>query len=252
MVMLLVAVLVVALCAALYARKGWCARDLPDMAGRVVVVTGASVGGLGFQTALELAARGATVNTRNSRNTQHTRTPAFLFPMRHHRAGVQVVTACRDEGKLAAAAAVIRSAHPGARVEPLLLDLASLDSVRRFAALVRARFPAVHVLVNNAGVMAPPFARTVEGFEMQVRRGADYSCARPPHLPASQLGTNHLGHFLLVAELLPALRAGGTAGQVRAECARVALVVQSQSALAAGAHREREFYHGSPGLAALE
>jgi NAD(P)-dependent dehydrogenase (short-subunit alcohol dehydrogenase family) len=91
------------------------------------------------------------------------------------RAGATVTLAVRDEAKGERAAAEI----PGAQVR--VLDLASLDSVRAFAADTSEPFD---VLVNNAGVMAPPFSRTAEGFEMQ-------------------LGVNHLGPFALTNLLLP-------------------------------------------------
>src|SRR4051812_14939406 len=123
----------------------WSAADIPDQAGRTVLVTGAN-SGLGEVTARELAARGATV-----------------------------VLACRDLAKGDAAAARMAGA-----VSVRRLDLADLDSVRRFA---DATGP-VEVLVNNAGVMAPPRQRTVDGFELQ-------------------FGTNFLGHFALTALLLP-------------------------------------------------
>ena len=82
---------------------------------------------------------------------------------------------------------------PGAAARFELLDLASLDSVAMFAGRVAAAHPAVSVLVNNAGVMAPPTRRvTADGFELQ-------------------FGTNYLGHFALTARLLPALLASGAA-----------------------------------------
>ncbi|MDX1649174.1 MAG: SDR family NAD(P)-dependent oxidoreductase [Myxococcota bacterium] len=133
-----------------------------DLTGRVAVVTGAS-GGLGEETARVLAARGA-----------------------------RVVMAARSRARGEDAAARIRDATPDARLEVQELELASPDSVRRFAARVREAHPAIHLLVNNAGVMACPLERTPEGFELQ-------------------FATNHLGHFLLTAELAPALRAGAPA-----------------------------------------
>jgi NAD(P)-dependent dehydrogenase (short-subunit alcohol dehydrogenase family) len=81
---------------------------------------------------------------------------------------------------------------PGVRTGEVPLDLASFDSVRRFAGDVLARHPRIDVLVNNAGVMFTPFTRTVDGHEMQ-------------------FGTNHLGHFLLTTQLMPALLAAAPA-----------------------------------------
>lgn len=126
-----------------------------DLSGRTVLVTGVSAG-LGVETARALST-----------------------------AGAQVVGAARDLDKA-------RAALGGLAVELVQLDLADLDSVRACAADVLERWPALHVLVNNAGVMAPPLSRTAQGFELQ-------------------LGTNHLGHFLLTRLLEPALLAGAPA-----------------------------------------
>jgi NAD(P)-dependent dehydrogenase (short-subunit alcohol dehydrogenase family) len=140
--------------------RGWTTEHIADLTGQVVVVTGAN-SGIGFQTALELARHGA-----------------------------DVVLACRNQAKGRDAVDRIRAEHPAATVELEELDLADLSSVEAFASrLVRAR-PAVDVLVNNAGVMAIPRARTADGFEMQ-------------------FGTNHLGHFALTGRLLPLLLARG-------------------------------------------
>ena len=138
----------------------WQLSELPDQTGRTVLVTGCSVGGLGHHTALELARRGATV-----------------------------LLAGRNEPKLRATEAAITAEVPGALLSRLVVDLADLSSVRRAADHVGS----VDVLVNNAGVMAPPYSRTVDGFE-------------------SQLGTNHFGPFLLTGLLLPLLTAAGEAG----------------------------------------
>ena len=82
--------------------------------------------------------------------------------------GATVVMACRDEGRCSAAADRIRAVVPTARVEPTLLDLADLDSVRAFADRFAERHDTLDILVNNAGVMAPPERLTTkQGFELQ-------------------------------------------------------------------------------------
>ncbi len=142
----------------------WTLDDLPDQRDRTIVVTGPSVGGLGHHTALELARRGA-----------------------------RVVLAGRSPAKLDATTAAILGEVPAARVERLQVDLADLGSVRA-AATDAVALGTLDVLVNNAGVMAPPLSRTVDGFE-------------------SQMATNHFGPFLLTGLLLPQLVASG-AGRV--------------------------------------
>jgi NAD(P)-dependent dehydrogenase (short-subunit alcohol dehydrogenase family) len=141
----------------------WTAAQIPDLSRRSALVTGAN-SGLGLVTARELA-----------------------------RAGARVVLACRDLAKGEHAAAQIRGqAAAGARLEVRRLDLGSLDSVREFATEVGEAHPQLDLLINNAGVMAPPRRLTADGFE-------------------SQIGTNHLGHFALTGLLLPALLAGDRA-----------------------------------------
>ena len=133
----------------------WTAGDIPDQGGRVAIVTGAS-SGLGLVTARELA-----------------------------RAGARVVLTSRSVEKGRSAAARIASSVPGADVQPAVLDLADLESVRAFAADAPDR---VDLLINNAGVMAAPRRLTKDGFE-------------------SQFATNHLGHFALTGLLLGRLLA---------------------------------------------
>lgn len=116
--------------------------DIPDQTGRVVVVTGAN-GGLGFQTASVLAAKGA-----------------------------HVVLAARDPDKTAHAVDVITRATPDAQLTAVPLDLGSLASVGAAAAAILAQVPRVDVLVNNAGVMGTPEGRTADGFETQL--GVDH------------------------------------------------------------------------------
>ncbi|MCP2252316.1 NAD(P)-dependent dehydrogenase, short-chain alcohol dehydrogenase family [Prauserella aidingensis] len=135
----------------------WSESDIPSQSGRTVLVTGAN-SGLGLHTARVLAARGA-----------------------------MVLLACRspERGKQALDTIAAGAATPPRLVE---LDLADLTSVRRAAAEVRDHTgDALDVLVNNAGVMAPPRETTRDGFELQ-------------------FGTNHLGHAALTWLLMPALR----------------------------------------------
>ncbi|MGO9754243.1 MAG: oxidoreductase [Solirubrobacteraceae bacterium] len=134
----------------------WTTADIGDLSGALAVVTGAN-SGLGLVTARELA-----------------------------RAGARVVIACRDTVRADRAAASITAAIPGARLEVAALDLADLASVRAFAAGMRETHPCLDLLINNAGVMAPPRRLTRDGFELQ-------------------LGTNHLGHFALTGLMLEAL-----------------------------------------------
>ncbi len=129
--------------------SGWGLADLPDQSGRTVVVTGGN-SGLGAQAVAALA-----------------------------HAGARVLLACRDRAKGETVARQV-----GGAVEVRELDLASLESVRAFAAAIDEP---LDVLVDNAGVMAPPRGETADGFELQ-------------------LGTNHLGHFALTGLLLERLR----------------------------------------------
>ena len=116
----------------------WTAADIPDQAGRRVIVTGAN-SGLGFETTVALAQHGAAVTM-----------------------------AVRDTGKGEAAAGAIRARTPGAAIEVQRLDLADLASIDEFAWLWREAHPeGLDLLINNAGVMAVPKRATADGFEMQ-------------------------------------------------------------------------------------
>lgn len=129
--------------------SGWGLADLPDQTGRTAIVTGGN-SGLGAETV------GALAN-----------------------AGARVLLACRDRAKGKRVANAVRGS-----VEVRELDLADLASVRAFAAGVEEP---VDVLIDNAGVMAPPRGTTADGFELQ-------------------LGTNHFGHFALAGLLLDRVR----------------------------------------------
>lgn len=116
--------------------------------------------------------------------------------------GAHVVLTARSEAKAADAVDRLRAGRPDLDLSTVLLDLADLGSVRAAATVIRERYPELDALVNNAGVMALPYRTTADGFEMQ-------------------LGTNHLGHFALTAELLPLVEAaGGRVASVSSMAAR--------------------------------
>lgn len=134
---------------------GFTDRDVPDQSGKTFLITGANTG-IGFEAARVLAERGA-----------------------------RVLLGCRSDEKAAHARASILKSRPTADVDLVRLDLADLASVRAAAKRV-AEEPRLDVLVNNAGIMVPPYGLTNDGFE-------------------SQFGTNHLGPFALTGLLLPKL-----------------------------------------------
>jgi NAD(P)-dependent dehydrogenase (short-subunit alcohol dehydrogenase family) len=137
--------------------RTWTAAEMPSQEGRRILITGAN-SGIGYHAALKLVRKGA-----------------------------EVILACRDRRKGEIALDRLHSEAPNPHMELAILDLASLDSVREFAAEEFRKNRPLHVLVNNAGVMAPPKRlETKDGFEVQ-------------------FGTNVLGHFALTGLLLPAL-----------------------------------------------
>jgi NAD(P)-dependent dehydrogenase (short-subunit alcohol dehydrogenase family) len=138
--------------------SSWTTADIPDLTGRRALVTGVT-GGLGYQVVLELV-----------------------------RAGADVLATARDLTRGKESLDAIRDTVPGARVDLVELDLADLASVRAAASRVVADSRPLDICVNNAGVMAAPQRRTVDGFELQI-------------------GTNHLGHFALVGGVWPAILA---------------------------------------------
>jgi len=131
----------------------WKLKQAPTQKGRIAIVTGANVG-LGYETALALAGKSCSV-----------------------------VLACRNIDKAEAAKAGILAKYPKATVECMALDLASLKSVRKFAAAYKRRHAQLDLLINNAGIMMPPYSVSEDGFE-------------------SQLAANYLGHFALTGLLL--------------------------------------------------
>ena len=140
----------------------WTSGQIPDQSGRTAVVTGAN-SGLGLVTARELARHGASV-----------------------------VLACRNTTKGEEALRTIQAVAPDAQLEIAQLDLGDLESVAAFAAGFRSSHDDLDLLVNNAGVMAPPRRETKDGFELQ-------------------LGTNLLGHFALTGRLVGTMEGGADA-----------------------------------------
>ncbi|MFM9102895.1 MAG: oxidoreductase [Cyanobium sp.] len=135
----------------------WTAVAIPDQSGRVVLVPGAS-SGLGLETCRALVARGATV-----------------------------LMGCRSRARGAEARQALLPDLQGGALDLLDLDLADLASVRQAAARVIGGYGRLDLLINNAGVMAPPRTLSRDGYELQ-------------------FATNHLGHFVLTLLLLPLLR----------------------------------------------
>ena len=134
----------------------WTIADAPDLTGKRIVITGAN-SGLGLEATRHLVSKNAAI-----------------------------VMACRNTQKGEEAASSVRAKVPSASIDVMALDLSSLASIAAFAKALAAKYPAIDVLMNNAGVMALPRSKTADGFEMQI-------------------GTNHLGHFALTAGLLPVL-----------------------------------------------
>ncbi|WYZ36162.1 hypothetical protein EsH8_XI_000045 [Colletotrichum jinshuiense] len=134
-------------------------RDIPDLSGKVILVTGGNVG-LGKQTILQLS--------------KHN--PAHIF------------LAARTKSKALAAIEDIQKAVPGAApITYLSLDLTSFDSIKKAVRDFHAQSQQLHILINNAAIMATPAGTTKEGYEIQ-------------------FGTNHVGHALLTKLLLPTLK----------------------------------------------
>ena len=136
----------------------WTCDNIPDQKGRTALITGAN-SGLGLETARALAAKGA-----------------------------RVVMACRSQAKAETAVQALAEEAMGELI-PLELDLADLASVRRGTSEVAERWGDLDLLINNAGVMAPPRQCSAQGFELQ-------------------FAVTHLGHFALTQQVMPLLRPG--------------------------------------------
>jgi NAD(P)-dependent dehydrogenase (short-subunit alcohol dehydrogenase family) len=128
-----------------------------DLTGKRIVITGAN-SGIGLEAAKDFVQKGA-----------------------------EVILAVRNQQKGLSAKETIIKGNPKGSVEVMELDLADLSSVREFAQTFHSRYDSLNLLINNAGLMVPPYSKTKDGFELQ-------------------FGTNHLGHFALTGLLLPLLK----------------------------------------------
>ncbi|WP_010204557.1 oxidoreductase [Salinibacterium sp. PAMC 21357] len=140
------------------ARSDWSESDIGDLTGTVAIVTGAN-SGLGFETSRALL-----------------------------KAGAHVVMTMRSAAKAETAATRLLGELGEVSLETMLLDLADLESIRRFSDEFHSKHSRLDLLINNAGIMMTDAQLTIDGFE-------------------SQLGTNHLGHFALTGRLLDVIAA---------------------------------------------
>ena len=138
-------------------KQKWDSEDIPDQSGRVAIVTGSS-SGIGYETARVLANK-----------------------------NVVVIIAVRNLQKGNTAKEKIKNQNKNVKLEVMELDLASLKSVQEFSKNFKNKYSKLDLLINNAGVMMPPYSKTEDGFELQ-------------------FGTNHLGHFALTGLLLDLLK----------------------------------------------
>lgn len=141
----------------------WTHDNIPDLSGKTAIVTGANTG-IGYETAKAL-----------------------------YVAGADVIVAARDlQRAKAAKEKMIAEVKGRGSLEIQLLNLASLSQIKTFAQAIQEKYPQVDILINNAGVMIPPPAKTDDGFELQ-------------------FGVNFIGHFALTGNLFPALKRSGAA-----------------------------------------
>ena len=138
-------------------KENWTTEFIPDLNGKVIIVTGGN-SGLGFESVKTFAGKGA-----------------------------EVILASRSKENGEKAKTEILEKVPDGKIEVAQLDLADLESVRRFVKNFQQKHSQLDVLLNNAGIMTTPYFTTKDGFEGQV-------------------GTNHLGHFALTGLLLPVLK----------------------------------------------
>ena len=138
-------------------QQKWDSENISDQKGKVVIVTGSS-SGLGYETAKVLANKNATV-----------------------------IVAVRNEVKGNAAVESIKAENPNTDIQVILIDLSNLESIHKFTENFKKKFNKLDLLINNAGVMNPPYTKTKDGFELQ-------------------FGTNHLGHFALTGLLIDLIK----------------------------------------------
>ena len=134
-------------------KSKWTEKNIPNQSGKIAIVTGSS-SGIGYEAARILAKKNATV-----------------------------IIAVRNLEKGEYARSKIKSENPDAVLDIIKLDLADLSSVKSFVNEFKSKYNKLDLLINNAGVMIPPYTKTKDGFELQ-------------------FGTNHLGHFALSLQLL--------------------------------------------------
>ena len=138
-------------------KEKWDEENIPDQTGKIIIVTGAS-SGIGFEAAKALSNKHA-----------------------------EVIIAVRNPEKGESAIRKITGQNNIADVKVMQLDLADLKSVKTFADNFKNKYSSLSILINNAGVMIPPYSKTADGFELQ-------------------MGTNHFGHFALTGQLFSLLK----------------------------------------------
>ena len=156
----------------------WTMEKIFDQKGRIAIVTGSS-SGIGYETARVLAIKNA-----------------------------KVVIAVRNLEKGKIAEEKIKALYKEADVMVMELDLADLKSVHNFAEKFKKQYKQLDLLINNAGVMMPPYSKTVDGFELQ-------------------FGTNHLGHFALTGLLIDLIKSTPNSRIVNISSMAIGAVISS-------------------------
>lgn len=136
---------------------GWTTSDIPDLTGKIFVVTGGN-SGLGYESVKEFSRHNATV----------------IMASRSQERGEQAITKIKEE-------------IPNAKIDLMILDLSDSASIKHFAEEFKEKYQQLDVLLNNAGIMTPPYTSTKDGLE-------------------SQIGVNHFGHFLLTYLLFDVIK----------------------------------------------